>query len=219
MARNILTNAFIPRRQIVLIIRFSAMPSHFTTAVFSTCGVKFWYFAVATFLTLPKQIFLVYLGVLLLKDKADNSAKNIVFGIAFAITIFMAAWIWYKMREVKRVLLEEQAERRRLGVIAKPGDRLSSSSSGGGAGSGGVADPGDEQWLLVDQSGTSRRRDYQILGQEEMDIGMPRARASTRNHEGSGWTTEALNTPGTATPASTKAEYFGRKPVEGQQYV
>ncbi|KAK3367612.1 snare associated Golgi protein-domain-containing protein [Podospora didyma] len=96
---------------IVMLIRFSAIPSHFSTAVFSTCGVNFWAFAIATFLTLPKQIFLVYLGVLLLQEQPDSSAKNIVFGVAFAVTIVMAVYIWYKMRGIKAVLLQEQAER------------------------------------------------------------------------------------------------------------
>ncbi|KAK0624433.1 snare associated Golgi protein-domain-containing protein [Immersiella caudata] len=96
---------------IIFIIRFSAIPSHFSTAVFSTCGVNFWAFAIACFLTLPKQIFLVYLGVLLVTPKPDHT-KNIVYAIAFVITIFMAFYIWYKMRQIKRNLLEEQGARR-----------------------------------------------------------------------------------------------------------
>ncbi|KAK4140719.1 snare associated Golgi protein-domain-containing protein [Dichotomopilus funicola] len=98
---------------IVLLIRFSAIPSHFSTAVFSTCGVNFWSFTIATALTLPKQIFLVYLGVLLLQSQPDGSAKNIVFGVAFAVTIVMAVYIGWKMRKIKVILLEEQAERRK----------------------------------------------------------------------------------------------------------
>ena len=157
--------------------------------------------------------------MLLLQDKPDSSAKNIVFGIAFAVTICMAVWLWYKMREVKRVLLEEQAERRRLGAISKAGDQLSGNSSGGGADGDDVTNPGGDQWLLVDQSGPSKRRDYQVLAQEEMDIGISRTRAGTGSYGGSGWTTEALNTPGMVTPASTRTDYFAGKPVEGHQYV
>lgn len=40
------------------------MPS-VTTAVFSTCGMKLWVFAVAAFLSLPKQFITVYIGVIL----------------------------------------------------------------------------------------------------------------------------------------------------------
>ncbi|KAJ0321901.1 hypothetical protein COL5a_009085 [Colletotrichum fioriniae] len=100
---------------IVFIIRFSVIPSHFSTAVFSTCDVKFWHFAVSTFLTLPKQIILVYLGVLLIEKKSNNSnntIKNIVFGATFVLTIALAIYIYVKMRRVKKMLLQEQEERR-----------------------------------------------------------------------------------------------------------
>ncbi|KAG7284494.1 hypothetical protein NEMBOFW57_010869 [Staphylotrichum longicolle] len=117
------------------------------------------------------QIFLVYLGVLLLQDQPDHSAKNIVFGVAFAVTIVMAVYIWYKMRQIKRVLLAEQAERRKRGV--------------GGAGAGGGVGHGDEVedegadsegrgLLLVSGSGVggTRERDFEAIGREEADIGV-----------------------------------------------
>ncbi|KAI8207041.1 Golgi apparatus membrane protein TVP38 [Colletotrichum sp. SAR 10_65] len=99
---------------IVFIIRFSVIPSHFSTAVFSTCDVKFWHFAVSTFLTLPKQIILVYLGVLLVEKKqnGNNTIKNVVFGATFVLTIALAVYIWVKMRRVKKMLLAEQEQRK-----------------------------------------------------------------------------------------------------------
>ncbi|KAF1940518.1 hypothetical protein EJ02DRAFT_227361 [Clathrospora elynae] len=93
---------------IVLVIRLSAIPAHFSTAVFSTCDVKFWHFVVATFMSLPKQIFLVYLGVLLVQESNDDVIKTVMFGVIFIITIGMGVWIYMKMRKVKKVLLEEQ---------------------------------------------------------------------------------------------------------------
>jgi chromate transport protein ChrA len=69
---------------------------------------------VSTFLTLPKQIILVYLGVLLVEEQKDSLVKNIVFGITFVITIVLAVWIYYKMRAIKKLLLEEQANRKAL---------------------------------------------------------------------------------------------------------
>ncbi|KAK3936041.1 snare associated Golgi protein-domain-containing protein [Diplogelasinospora grovesii] len=155
---------------IVMVIRFSAIPSHFSTAVFATCGVNFWSFAIATFLTLPKQIFLVYLGVLLLQSKPDNSAKNIIFGVAFAVTIVMAFYIWYKMRGIKKVLLEEQEQRKRDRELAlqKENETLASSSF--------VRDESpqskDRTWLLADQARRQqefemdRRADYQQVDME-----------------------------------------------------
>ncbi|KAH6844582.1 snare associated Golgi protein-domain-containing protein [Chaetomium sp. MPI-CAGE-AT-0009] len=140
---------------IVLVIRFSAIPSHFSTAVFSTCGVNFWAFAIATLVTLPKQIFLVYLGVLLLQEHTDNTAKNVVFAVAFAATIVMAVYIWFKMRKIKRVLLEEQAARRKVTVT----------------------DPGEEgegrQWLMEGQPGEPLvGRECEVVAEEEADIAL-----------------------------------------------
>jgi uncharacterized membrane protein YdjX (TVP38/TMEM64 family) len=97
---------------IVLIIRLSAIPAHFSTAVFSTCDVKFWHFVVATLLSLPKQIFLVYLGVLIVQDSNDSMIKTVMFGVVFLITIAMGVWIWIKMAKIKKVLLDEQEARR-----------------------------------------------------------------------------------------------------------
>ena len=86
----------------VFIIRFSIVPSHFSTAVFSTCDVKFWHFCVATFLTLPKQIFIVYLGVLLVAQDENNKTQTIVLVITFAITVVMGYYIWVKMKTFDR---------------------------------------------------------------------------------------------------------------------
>lgn len=147
------TNNDLP--QVVLLIRFSAIPSHFSTAVFSTCGVNFWAFAFATFITLPKQIFLVYLGVLLLQDKPDNSAKNILFGVAFAVTIVMAVFIAWKMQKIKKVLLEEQAQRRLKARAEADAD-----------------EPEEGQFLMESQQQTLHGRAYDAVAQEEADIGI-----------------------------------------------
>ncbi|KAJ9165283.1 Golgi apparatus membrane protein TVP38-like protein 2 [Coniochaeta hoffmannii] len=98
---------------IVLVIRFSVIPSHFSTAVFSTCDVNFWYFCVATFLTLPKQIILVYLGVLFLNQQTGSVEKGLIFGVGGAATVALGVYVWWKMGAIKKMLLEEQAERRR----------------------------------------------------------------------------------------------------------
>lgn len=102
------SNSFL---KVVLIVRFSVIPSHFSTAVFSTCNVKFWYFAVATFATLPKQIILVYVGVLFAQKNKNNTINDIVLVITFLITVAAGAYIYNKMRLTKRLLLDEQAAR------------------------------------------------------------------------------------------------------------
>lgn len=96
----------------MLVIRFSIIPSHFSTAVFSTCNVKFWHFVVATFLTLPKQIVIVYVGVLLAQQQEKNSTvNNIVLAITFLTTVVAGVYVYRKMRITKKILLEEQAAR------------------------------------------------------------------------------------------------------------
>ncbi|KAK3346336.1 snare associated Golgi protein-domain-containing protein [Lasiosphaeria hispida] len=188
---------------IVLIIRFSAIPSHFSTAVFSTCGVNFWSFAVATLLTLPKQIFLVYLGVLLLESSPDHSAKNIVFGVAFALTIFMAVYIYYKMRGIKKTLLEEQAMRNTSRLAA---EQLKQNEMAAQA-------PNehphsrDEQWLLADQS--QREHEYDIISREEEGI------QPVSQHTQWGVNEQVQGGPGRELQDTT---YTGRGPARNNSY-
>jgi hypothetical protein len=94
------------------VIRLSAVPSHFSTAVFSTCNVKFWHFFVATLLSLPKQVFLVYLGVLLVQENKSDVIQNVMFAFVFVISMVLGVYIWFKMKKIKTVLLEEQNLRR-----------------------------------------------------------------------------------------------------------
>ncbi|KAJ7712123.1 hypothetical protein B0H14DRAFT_3524181 [Mycena olivaceomarginata] len=41
---------------IAVLVRYSSFPAHFTTAVFSTCGMAFWVFLVAAVVVPPKQL-------------------------------------------------------------------------------------------------------------------------------------------------------------------
>ncbi|EIN11907.1 hypothetical protein PUNSTDRAFT_99222 [Punctularia strigosozonata HHB-11173 SS5] len=50
--------------KIALITRYSILPGHLTTAVYSTCGLGAGLFTAAAFLSLPKQFMLIYIGVL-----------------------------------------------------------------------------------------------------------------------------------------------------------
>lgn len=98
--------------QMVFMIRLSIVPSHMSTAVFSTCDVRFWHFAVSTFFTLPKQLILVYLGVLLVGGQSDFWVKFALFGVAGVITVASGAWIWWKMRAIKKDLITRQDAQR-----------------------------------------------------------------------------------------------------------
>ncbi|PSR79510.1 snare associated Golgi protein-domain-containing protein [Coniella lustricola] len=97
---------------IVFVIRLSVVPSHMSTAVFSTCDVKFWHFVVSTFFTLPKQLILVYLGVLLVGGQSETYVKYAMFGVAGLVTLGTGIWIWYRMAGIKKELLDAQAKRK-----------------------------------------------------------------------------------------------------------
>jgi len=93
--------------KIALIARFSAIPGHFTTAVFSTCGMNIWVFCLAAILSLPKQFITVYIGVALEQsDQGGSSTKDtIIKDVVIAVTVvitFAAMWyIYHKMNLVK----------------------------------------------------------------------------------------------------------------------
>ncbi|KAF7361354.1 hypothetical protein MSAN_01168100 [Mycena sanguinolenta] len=88
--------------RIAIVVRFSALPAHFTTAVFATCGMPFWVFLVAALVSLPKQIVLVYVGAAL----ASNSSKSdkiqrIVIGVTIPVTILSLVYMRRRMEAAK----------------------------------------------------------------------------------------------------------------------
>ncbi|OBZ72346.1 Golgi apparatus membrane protein TVP38 [Grifola frondosa] len=104
--------------KIALIARLSAIPGHFTTAVFSTCGMGVMTFSIAAILSLPKQFITVYLGVALEQSengsssKSDNIIKDVVL-IATTIITFGAMWyIYHKMNQVKVQVIYDRRKAR-----------------------------------------------------------------------------------------------------------
>ncbi|RDX41829.1 hypothetical protein OH76DRAFT_178085 [Lentinus brumalis] len=53
--------------KMAIMVRYSAIPAHISTAIFATAGMSVWTFLIAAFLALPKQLASVYLG------SAENS--------------------------------------------------------------------------------------------------------------------------------------------------
>ncbi|KAK6343802.1 Tlg2-vesicle protein [Orbilia brochopaga] len=100
---------------IVFIVRLSIIPGHFSTAIFSVCGVNFWLYALASLLTLPKQLIIIYLGVILASDNGSRLVSDIVLGVTFLITVIAGVYIWWKLRAVRRILITEAATSMRKG--------------------------------------------------------------------------------------------------------
>ncbi|KAI0031118.1 hypothetical protein K488DRAFT_52753, partial [Vararia minispora EC-137] len=89
--------------KIALVARLSAIPGHFTTAVFSSCGMGILTFSIAAILSLPKQFVTVYLGVLIegagTETTGQRFASYAVVAVTFAITVLA---MWYIYRQMGR---------------------------------------------------------------------------------------------------------------------
>lgn len=91
--------------KIALIARFSAIPGHFTTAVFASCGMDVWTFSLAAFLSLPKQFATVYIGVIIEgAGKKETTPQRIAsYSLIAVSTIVTVLAAWYIYRELNRV--------------------------------------------------------------------------------------------------------------------
>lgn len=114
--------------KIALIARLSAIPGHFTTAVFSTCGMGIIVFCLAAILSLPKQFITVYLGVIIEQSSTNTQStkSRIISDVVVAVTVlitFVAMWyIFRQMDKVKPQVIYERRKARqaKLEGIARP---------------------------------------------------------------------------------------------------
>ncbi len=108
--------------KIALIARLSAIPGHFTTAVFSTCGMGIIVFSIAAILSLPKQFITVYLGVILEQsasgttDTKSRIISDVVLAVTFLITIAAMWYIYRQMNKVKPQVIYERRKARQAKV-------------------------------------------------------------------------------------------------------
>ncbi|KAF3124842.1 Tlg2-vesicle protein [Orbilia oligospora] len=92
---------------IVFIVRLSVVQGHFSTAVFAVCRVNFWAFAFASLVTLPKQLIIVYLGVILGNGNGGKLISNIVLGVTFLVTVLAGVYILWRLRITRRAMVLE----------------------------------------------------------------------------------------------------------------
>ncbi|KAF9039593.1 hypothetical protein BDZ89DRAFT_1156808 [Hymenopellis radicata] len=119
--------------KIALIARLSAIPGHFTTAVFSTCGMGIIVFSIAAILSLPKQFITVYLGVILEQsasgttDTKSRIISDVVLAVTFLITIAAMWYIYRQMNKVKPQVIYERRKARqaKLANAYSPGPSTS----------------------------------------------------------------------------------------------
>ncbi|KAJ6510534.1 hypothetical protein C8R45DRAFT_891990 [Mycena sanguinolenta] len=114
LARCVRTGGF----KIALIARFSAIPGHFTTAVFSTCGMNIFVFAIAAILSLPKQFITVYVGVILEQSEDGTSSTKSklisdgVLAATFLVTLLAMWYIFHQMALAKPAVIYERRKAR-----------------------------------------------------------------------------------------------------------
>jgi len=129
----------------LVLCRFSALPGHLVTAIQSTIGIGMWMYAVAAFITLPKQFSIVYLGWVYNQtgEQVDPSKKSdkqtgeplnkyyssqqtrislIVFAITTLATLIAAYIVWQKARRIRPQVLADMEERRKAEAEAEAAD-------------------------------------------------------------------------------------------------
>lgn len=83
----------------VLVLRFSAIPGHITTAISASAGANFLSYCAAAILTLPKQLALVYLGTAFISKSTRSHVVSVVTMLLTLIgTGIAAVYIYYQMR-------------------------------------------------------------------------------------------------------------------------
>ncbi|CDO74541.1 hypothetical protein BN946_scf184641.g7 [Trametes cinnabarina] len=91
-----------------VVVRYSAIPGHLTTAVFATCGMNVFIFLGAAFLSLPKQLATVYLGDAQSSDASSRTTrtiKTIVIIATILITIFAMRYVRSETEKVKEAVV------------------------------------------------------------------------------------------------------------------
>ncbi|KAI0327055.1 hypothetical protein GY45DRAFT_1373459 [Cubamyces sp. BRFM 1775] len=100
--------------KIAVVIRLSAVPGHFTTAVFATCGMNIFIFLAAAILSLPKQLVTVYLGVAQsgTEDSTQKKIKAAVIAATIIITIFAMRYIRHETDKIKEQVIYRRRKAR-----------------------------------------------------------------------------------------------------------
>ncbi|EIN03919.1 hypothetical protein PUNSTDRAFT_108731 [Punctularia strigosozonata HHB-11173 SS5] len=115
--------------KIALISRYSAIPGHLTTALYSTCGLGFWIFLAAAVLSLPKQFVLIAVGVLS-EDAGEGKGPKGANTISIIVSIILGVatslayhYILKKMAAVKNdIIYQRRKERQRKTAFASSSD-------------------------------------------------------------------------------------------------
>ncbi|PPR02682.1 hypothetical protein CVT24_002104 [Panaeolus cyanescens] len=104
--------------KIALIARLSAIPGHFTTALFAASGMNILVFSIAAILSMPKQFITVYLGVVLEQSgtatpsKKDVILRDTMVAVTILVTILAMWYILHLMNKAKPQVIYERRKAR-----------------------------------------------------------------------------------------------------------
>ncbi|KAF8171216.1 hypothetical protein K438DRAFT_1729354 [Mycena galopus ATCC 62051] len=155
---------------IILIIRYSAIPPHFSTTVFASIGISFWIFLAATVLSLPKHLVPVFVGYVMQPSVNNNGTVKTIddLVVVVGVVVTIVAYIWVQ-RQLKAATPDFVYARRKarqvgggdIGPVPAPagyaGARYNSDveamPAGGGVGAGGA------RTYTIDLSGAEDSRE------------------------------------------------------------
>lgn len=87
---------------IAIVARYSVLPAHYTTAVFASCGMRFYTFLIAAVVSLPTQFANVYIGTTYINDSPTGKTVNtVVLVLTIVITIAAQQIIKRKITQAK----------------------------------------------------------------------------------------------------------------------
>ncbi|KAE8256288.1 hypothetical protein A4X13_0g2742 [Tilletia indica] len=110
--------------KVILLARLSAIPGHFTTAVFATVGMSIWMFTLAAVLSLPKQLSIVYLGVAIETSGSGGESttskivKYVVLLLSLIITVWAAHYLYAQM-ELARPQVQQTLRAKRYTMLSE----------------------------------------------------------------------------------------------------
>lgn len=100
--------------KVALVARYSAIPGHLTTAIFSVCGIGIFTYMLAALLSLPKQFITVYIGVMLESDQNSSGAStskvigDVVGAITLLVTVVAMWYINKAVNDAKPQVIQER---------------------------------------------------------------------------------------------------------------
>ncbi|KAJ7358400.1 hypothetical protein DFH08DRAFT_848384 [Mycena albidolilacea] len=108
---------------VVLVIRYSAIPSHFATVVFATVGISFPVFLGAAILSLPEAFLPVYVGYAMKNNSSTSSTvKNIILAITLVITVGALIWIRKLQEKAKPEVINARRKARQGKLLQQSRD-------------------------------------------------------------------------------------------------